>query len=125
VVALVVGCDDNPVGPTPIRDVTWKLETIERAGSPTVTVPDPEQYTLRLEADGRLSARADCNTCNGRYVLTGASLSISPMACTRAFCGLSSLDGSYVAALESARVASVSGSKLVIQGSGVVLRFRN
>lgn len=124
--AIGLGCDDNPVGPTPIRDVTWKLESIERPGSPSVAVPNPEQYTLRLESDGRLNIRADCNTCNGRYSLNGTSISIvSPMACTRAFCSLSSLDGSYVAALESAQLATAANSQLIVQGSGVTLRFRN
>lgn len=120
------GCDDNPVGPTPIRDVTWKLEVIDRSGNPVATVPNPEQYTLRFEADGRLNVRADCNTCNGRYALVGSLLTIdTPMACTLAFCALASLDGSYVAALQSARTATVSNSNLVIQGPGVTLRFRN
>jgi heat shock protein HslJ len=126
VVAIAMGCDENPVGPTPIKDVKWKLETIERSGSPAVQVPNPEQYTLRLEGDGRLNARADCNTCNGRYSLNGTSLSIvSPLACTRAFCGSTSLDSSYVAALESARIVASSSSQLILQGNGVVLRFRN
>src|SRR5262245_32069777 len=60
----VVACDDNPARPTDqavLRDVTWKLETIERAGSPTITVPNPELYTLILDNDGNVAVRADCN----------------------------------------------------------------
>jgi heat shock protein HslJ len=126
VAAGAVGCDENPVGPTPLRDVTWKLEAIERAGSPTVVVPNPEQYTLRLEVDGRLNVRADCNTCNARYALSGTSLSIiTPLACTRAFCSLASLDGPYVAALDGAQSVFISNGRLILQGNGVTLRFRN
>ena len=120
-----VGCDENPVGPTQIQNVTWKLEAIERAGSPAIAIPNPEQYTLRLEDGGRLSVRADCNTCNGRYSLDGSSLSMSAMACTRAFCGLGSFDDNYASALENIRSATISGTQLTMTGSGFTLRFRS
>jgi len=57
--AGAVGCDENPVSPTPITDVTWKLETVERMGSATITVPNPEQFTVRLESNNNASVRAD------------------------------------------------------------------
>ena len=119
------GCDENPVSPSQIQHVTWKLEAIERAGSPAIVIPNPEQYTLRLEDAGRLSVRADCNTCNGRYSLDGSSLSMSVMACTRAFCGLGSFDDNYASALENVRSATVSGNQLTMTGSGFTLRFRS
>lgn len=129
VVALALGavaCDDeNPVGPTTIRNVTWKLESIERAGSPAIAIPSPEQYTLRFEDNGQASVRADCNTCTGRYTLDGSSLSMSGVACTRAFCGLGSFDDNYASALENVRTATVSGNQLTISGSGLTLRFRS
>ena len=120
-----VACDDNPVGPTGIANVTWKLESIERVGSPTISIPNPEQYTLRLEDNGQASLRADCNTCNGRYSLDGSSISLSALACTRAFCNLASFDGTYTAALESVRSVTVSGNTLTISGPGLTLRFRS
>ena len=120
-----IACDENPLSPTVVTNVTWKLETIERAGSPTITIPDPEQYTLRLEDDGRARVRADCNTCGGRYTLDGGSLRLSEMACTRAFCTLASFDGNYTAALESIRSVTVSGNQMVVTGTGFTLRFRS
>jgi heat shock protein HslJ len=120
-----VACDDNPVGPTGIANVTWKLESIERVGSPAISIPNPEQYTLRLEENGQASLRADCNTCNGRYSLDGSSISLSALACTRAFCSLASFDGNYTAALESVRSVNVSGNTLTITGPGLTLRFRS
>ena len=120
-----LGCDDNPVSPTQVRNVTWKLESIERVGAPTLSVPNPEQYTMRFEDDGRLVVRADCNTCGGRYVLIGSSLSIRDVACTLIFCNLASLDGNYAEALEHVESAVVNGSTLVVRGSGFTLRFRS
>jgi heat shock protein HslJ len=120
-----IACDDNPVRPSEIRDITWKLESIERAGSAVITIPNPEQYTLRLEDNGQVHVRADCNTCNGRYSLDGSTLSISAVACTRAFCTLASFDGNYTAALENIRSATVSGNTLTVTGSGLTLRFRS
>jgi len=130
-IILVVGglalgsCDEGLLGPTEVRDVTWKLESIERAGAPTILVPNPERYTLRLEADGRLSVRADCNSCVGTYALSGTSLSIGLLACTRAFCGDSSLDTAYTGALGNAQTAVAAPNQLVIKGNGFTLRFRN
>jgi heat shock protein HslJ len=123
---IVVACDKNPVAPTPppIQGVTWKLEVIERTGNATITIPNPEVYTLVFEADGRLNARADCNTCNGRYSLNGGTLATSQVACTRAFCG-TAIDVAFATALGEARQVSVNGNQLLIQGSGVTLRFRN
>jgi heat shock protein HslJ len=123
--AGVSGCDDNPVSPSEIRNVTWKLESIERAGAPAISVPNPEQYTLRLEDGGKVSVRADCNTCSGQYTLSGSSLSIKSVACTLMFCTLASLDGNYAQALENVQSATVSGHQLVVTGSGFTLRFRS
>ena len=124
----VVACDDNPASPTNqavLRDVTWKLETIERAGSPTVTVPNPERYTLILDKDGNVSVRADCNQCTTTYTLDGSSLKVAPLNCTTNFCTLASLDGNYTAGLEGTGSVDLSGSHLVIRKGSVTLRFRS
>lgn len=124
----VVACDDNPTTPTNqavLRDVTWKLETIERAGSPTITVPNPELYTLILDNNGNVSVRADCNQCTTTYTLDGSSLTVAHLNCTTNFCTLASLDGNYVAGLEGNSSFEISGSHLVIRQGSVTLRFRS
>ena len=124
----VVACDDNPARPTDqavLRDVTWKLETIERAGSPTITVPNPELYTLILDNDGNVSVRADCNQCTTTYTLDGSSLKVAHLNYTTNFCTLASLDGNYTAGLEGTSSIEMSGSHLVIRRGSVTLRFRS
>src|SRR5690242_13014759 len=126
VIALgLAGCGDNPLKPSDLKDVTWKLETIERAGSPTITVPNPEQYTLTLGNDGKVSVRADCNTCSGTYTLDGNTLKIGRLACTLVACSLGSLDGIYTAFLEGSSSVAISDTHLILRSSTTTLHFRN
>jgi heat shock protein HslJ len=120
-----VACDENPVSPTEVRNVTWKLETIERTGNATITIPNPEQFTVRFEDNGNLTVRADCNSCGGRYSLDGSSLSIGDVACTLIACPLPGLDTTFTAALRNVRTATVSGDRLVITGTEFTLRLRS
>lgn len=121
-----VACDDeNPIGPTEIRGITWKLERIERPGTAPITVPNPEQFTMRFESNGNLSVRADCNTCGGRYSLDGSSLSIGDVACTLIACATPGLDTTFTSALRNVRTATVSGGQLMITGTDFTLRFRS
>src|SRR5262245_4738330 len=92
---VVAACDENPFNPSDLKEVTWKLESIERAGSPTVTVPNPDQYTLILKNDGHINVKADCNQCTGTYTLDGSSLKVSNLACTLVACPAGSLGGPY------------------------------
>jgi heat shock protein HslJ len=118
-------CDENPVSPTPIQNVTWKLETIERPGTATITIPNPEQFTVRFEDNGNLAVRADCNSCGGRYTLGGSSLAIGNLQCTLIACPLPGLDTTFTAALGNARSVTASGTQLTITGTGFTLRFRS
>lgn len=119
------GCDENPISPTPIRDVTWKLETIERTGAATITIPNPEQFTLRFEDNGNLAVRADCNSCGGRYTLDGSSLSIGSVACTLIACPVPGLDTTFTQALGNVRSVTATEGHLTITGTGFTLRFRS
>jgi heat shock protein HslJ len=123
--AGAVACDENPISPTEIRNVTWKLESIERPGSATITVPNPELYTVRFENNGNLAVRADCNTCGGRYSLNGSSLSVGDVACTLIACAVPGLDTTFTSALRNVRSATASEGRLVITGTDFTLRLRN
>ena len=123
--AAAAGCGDNPLKPSDLKEVTWKLELIERAGVPTITVATPDQYTLRLGNDGRLSVRADCNQCSGTYTLDGDTLRIGNLACTLVGCPAGSLDGAYAAVLQGSSSLAISDSHLILRNGTTTLRFRN
>jgi heat shock protein HslJ len=120
-----VGCDESPTGPTELVDITWKLETVARVGSAIVTVPNPEQFTARFETNGTLSVKADCNSCTGRYVLDGSSVSIGNLACTLVACPTPGVDTLFTSALQNARTVTVSNDNLIMTGSEFTLRFRD
>jgi heat shock protein HslJ len=123
--ASALGCDENPVSPTPIVNVTWKLESVARVGNATITVPNPDQFTVRFESNSNMSVRADCNSCSGRYSLDGSSISIGNLACTLIGCPMPGLDQIFTAALQNARTATASGNQLVMTGPDYTLTFRN
>jgi heat shock protein HslJ len=121
----LAACDEAPLAPSTATDTAWKLESIERDGQSAVPVPDPGRYTLQLDPTGRLSVRADCNTCGGSYTLSGPSLTVgNALACTRAFCGTASLDTAFLAALSGTQTVTVSATNLALRGNGTTLRFR-
>ena len=54
--------------------------------------------------ESRVTARADCNSCTGSFSATPDRLTISLLACTRAFC-VSPLANPFVEHLQSATTA--------------------
>ena len=120
-----VGCDESPTGPTELVDITWKLETVAHVGSALVTVPNPDQFTVRFETNGTLSVRADCNTCTGRYVLDGSTVSIGNLACTLVACPTPGLDTLFTSGLQNAKTVTVNNDNLIMTGPEFTLRFRD
>jgi heat shock protein HslJ len=104
---------------------SWRLVSIQEAGSPPTTVENPSRYTLRLGDDGRVAVMSDCNSCGGSYTLSDSSLSFEGLVCTKVACEAGSLDPVFIRALEGATTATVDDEDLIINGSGVTLRFSN
>ena len=118
--------DDNETAPSAVSFLvgSWELIAIERDDGSVATIDDPASYTATFADDGDLSVRADCNQCNGSYRLEGTMLEISPLACTRAFCGPDSFFDEYTMALTAATTFSRSGDELRIDYDGGTLVFR-
>ena len=116
-------CSSQPLVPSDIVGGTWQLHSIHENGSDLISVAAPSRYTLQFQGDGHIAVRNDCNSCGASYTLSGSSLTLSQMTCTRAFCGDTSLDQSYSRALEGATMVSVNGSEMAVTGNGVTLTF--
>jgi heat shock protein HslJ len=103
---------------------TWRLVSLQEAGQAARPIANPDDFTATFEADGRLSARVDCNRCGGRFEATGSKLAIdSLMACTRAYCGDDSLDRFYQKLLPASKSWRVEGAGLELGSEQGVLRF--
>lgn len=108
-----------------VPEGTFELQAFELSSGPVVTVSDPSRYTVTFLPDARLSARTDCNLCNGGYELSSSGFDTGPLACTRAACLPESLETPYVQALSSAFALEPRGSELLIFYPDGTLRFRS
>jgi heat shock protein HslJ len=118
----LTACDDAEFDPGRVTGVEWRLESLQRPDG-AVLPADPGRYTLSLAADGSARVRSDCNSCGGRYTLSGSSLAVDALGCTRVFCGDDSLDQPFVRALQAARSVDGDESRLVVSGTEGTLRF--
>jgi heat shock protein HslJ len=102
---------------------SWTLVSIQSAGQADQAAPPGASYTLTF-ADGRLSARADCNLCNGAFTLTGQTLTAGPLlACTRAACPTMAFESGYTSLLSGDSTVALSSNTLVLSSARGVLRF--
>jgi heat shock protein HslJ len=102
---------------------TWNLVSVQPAGLPEEPAPLDARYALTF-SDGRLSARVDCNTCNGSFLLSGQTLTIGPaLACTRAACPTMAFENTYTRVLSGDSTVTVSNGFLVLSSGRGVLRF--
>ena len=106
--ALVAGCagpaqQDAGLGGTLIG-VTWQLVKFQGGDDTLLRPDDKSKYTLAFGADGRLSARIDCNRASGAWKSPEKGrLEFSPMAITRAMCPPGSLHDHMVKQLQFVR----------------------
>jgi heat shock protein HslJ len=123
--AAVGGCGGSSgtaANEFPLRtDTKWQLESFQPKVGPIIPVSDPTLYTVRFGGGGRVEIRADCNQCSGTYQISGASLSIGPLACTLAACPLPSLGPKFTDALT--RVSSyiqTQGELILVYDDGTL-----
>jgi heat shock protein HslJ len=124
---MLAGCSDNsPASPTPDSvDGVWRIISIQPASQGVQTAPVAAQYQVTFE-DGRVSARVDCNTCNGSFTLNGGTLTIGEvLACTRAACPTASFESAVVSLLPGNHQISATLHNLTLTSSrGTVLLQR-
>ena len=102
---------------------TWTLTSIAVAGQAKQDRPFGSIYTLDFK-QGRLSTRADCNTCGGSYSIDGSVLTAGPgLACTRAACSTMEFENAYTGILSGDSTMVVTGSTLSLSSSRGTLKF--
>jgi heat shock protein HslJ len=85
-------------GSNEIVGQTWQWEAFQdTADINSITVPDPENYTLTLNKDGTASIQADCNQVTWNYELEDSRLTFDTTGpSTLAMCAESSLDQQFL-----------------------------
>ena len=72
---------------TGLAGTSWQLLRFRGGDDKVLTPGDGTQYTLAFGADGRVSARIDCNRGSGAWKSDGkGQIEFGPMAVTRAMC---------------------------------------
>ena len=135
VAALTAACTQSVTSPTAVSsppsaayttaqlEGTWTLASIQRAGGAKQDRPFNSIYTLSFN-DGRLSTRADCNSCGGSFSVEGAVLTAGPnLACTRAACPTMAFENLYTSILGGDSQIVVTGSTLTLASSRGTLQF--
>jgi heat shock protein HslJ len=125
VAVLAAGCTTDTVT-TPTTDQlagSWALVSIQPAGKAEQPTPAGVSYAVTFAA-GRVTARADCNTCSGVFALSGSTLSAGPtLICTRAACPTMAFENTFTLLLAGDSTVGMSGSKLTLTSPRGVLRF--
>src|SRR5262245_11247701 len=91
---LACGCAQAPQPPAgdPLVGPVWQLVRFRGGDERVLTPAGGAQYTLQFQADGRVSARIDCDRGSGAYKTEGSRIELGPMAVTRAMCAPGSMD---------------------------------
>jgi para-nitrobenzyl esterase len=123
-VAAIAGCAHTPqpqlVGPT------WQLVRFQGGDDKVLTPDDRAKYTLTFGADGRVSARIDCNRGTGGWKSPEKGrLEFGPMAVTRAMCPPGSLHDHLVKQWPYVRSYMLKGGRLylALMADGGVYEF--
>ena len=122
----LAGCSSETLtGPDAVEGGVWKLQTLQRAGAATVTtVAQPERYTIEFRPDLQLDVKADCNGCSGPYTLSGSSLQVGGLVCTRVACPADSIDQAFLAVLQGAQTHGVTDEVLTITSTAGEMTLR-
>ena len=113
-----------PVGALSIdTNAVWKLQSMVRADSSEAAINDPSLFTMSLADDKALRVRADCNQASGGYTASGSTISIGPLASTRAYCATAPIDTEYLALLSGESTVSIAGSILQLSSPRGTMTF--
>jgi para-nitrobenzyl esterase len=113
--ALVAGCAQLNAPEAGLGGTSWQLVRFQ-GGDGKVLLPDERaKYTLAFGADGRMSARIDCNRAQGGWKSAGkGQLEFGPMAITRAMCPPGSLHDQIVRQLPHVRSYVLKDARLYL-----------
>jgi heat shock protein HslJ len=126
-ILMLPACSESPASPSATLTEqlagTWHLVSLRATGAAEQPRPATATYSVTFEG-GRLSARADCNTCAGTATIAARSVTVGPvLACTRAACATMAFESSFTTLLAGESSVAVSGASVVLTSGRGVMRF--
>lgn len=117
--------EEGLTAPTSAAQVngTWRLQQMTATGN---AVHNEDLNANRFSATfstGRVELKADCNTCTGAANISGATLSVNALACTRAACASAPLDTRFSAFFDGAITVRVNSRLLQLNSDRGELRL--
>jgi heat shock protein HslJ len=120
----VVSCEVDVVGPSELQG-QWRLYVLERAGGASIDGEIAGRFTVRFDEDGRMSVRADCNSCGGTFRIEDRWVVTGTLACTRVYCPSAPLDSAFMEVLDGRSAIRFDDGRLVLsseRGTLVLVR---
>ena len=119
---VLTSCEDSVTEPSVLAG-EWRLEELRPPSGAPLTPPASGRFTVQFEADGRVSARADCNGCGGSFTLDDDRVVVSQLACTLIACPNAPFDQQYLAVLVGASELDLEDGRLILESPRGELRF--
>jgi heat shock protein HslJ len=104
----------------PLAGTEWRLLEIQYMNDTTIRPEDPSLFTMRLNMDGTVNMRLDCNRAQGTWFAEPGADGVSgrfefgPLAATRALCPPPNLDERIVAQAKFVRGYLLRGGRLYL-----------
>jgi heat shock protein HslJ len=102
-----------------LAGTTWRLVHFQSSDDDIgkIIPPNLEKYTLQFMPDGKLAMQLDCNRGNASWQVadvtsTSGTLTISPVAMTRAMCGPGAIDSRVARDMGFVTSYVIAGGKL-------------
>jgi len=107
---------------TPLAGTEWRLVEIQSMDDAigTKKPDDPSRYSMRLNPDGTVQMRLDCNNAMGSWSVepgperSSGRFEFGPLATTRAICPPPSLDGQIAAQAQHVRSYLLQDGRLYL-----------
>lgn len=123
--ALGASCSNDsltaPTSPSQL-DGTWRLSQMTSGGVVHNEDLNAGRFNVTFSAE-ILNAKADCNVCTGLSTLSGDTLAVPPLACTRASCASTPLDTQFSGMLVGVHTVRINERLLQLNSPSGELRF--
>jgi heat shock protein HslJ len=117
--AVALATAQKSSGGNPLSGTSWQLVKFQGPDEQTFTVDDKSKYTITFGANGRVTARVDCNRASSTWRLKGnGELHFGSWSRTSAKCGPGSLHDQIVNEGGDVRNFAIKDGHLFLSGGG-------